>query len=550
MSTPIVCKRTNSWLPGVLLLAFTMLIASCGGAGAPLSAGEPAPNGSADARLLPLGSPLPSLPVEHGGLTGARATSAVLEYSGSVFLNAAGGTIDGETLILQSSEAEPAWAMYRADGLTGLKVDAFGVETIPGDFETEYSVGISNFSDGRWSFMINSTLPEVEIDLADNTKRLVSRLGNLYWLVVVSGGKSVRVVAGHVFTIEGGEGDWRPECGGGIFASKGLEDRITVEWAVREGAASYELYRKVDGRRSASKNDDGDEGDDDGGQDWVLVVATAETTYHDFQVQPSVWHKYKVRAVNEAGPGGFSEEARGYMGAAPQGDGDDDECESEGLIVDLTADLIELDTQLSFMLTPNTQWFLADGTVAGPADFTQGDRVKVHGRMVDGACVAFKVKLKDDSNEPEYFDAESIIATRAEGTMTLQNGMSFQYSDNTIWKDAGGNLTSIDNFTPGVAVKVWGVVSGDGPAFLLKAMLQDGGGQEQYLVGEIASISDDILTLTDGSIFIYSANTLWRLLDGEYGSAADFVPGDPVKVHYVATPAGNFANKVKMMDNV
>jgi hypothetical protein len=454
------------------LLGMALAAAACGGAGAaglPQAAG---PASQADPRLLPLGSSLPfpaDLDDTGRGASQADGGGGTLDFPGAVFLNAAGGTVDGDTLVLQSSADEPAWAIYKADGLAGLKIDAFGVETVPGDLDTQYSVGLSNFSDGRWDYFINTVLPEVEIDLSDNTKRLVSHLGNLYWVVVVDGGKSVRVVAGHVFTGLEHDGDWCPELVSGLSVSQGLPDHIHVEWNARECARKYELWGRL-------APDQGDRGAScwyyGHGTDWVKVAETSDNYFDDYDIEAGQWYEYKVRARNHCGWGGFSGVERGYMGTEPGGGDEGQGCDAEGVIASLDEQSLVLEDGTAFAVAAETQWLLPVGSSLHPAGVAPGDRVAVDGAAGEGGmCVAVSVTLLEESGTPIPFDAESAIDVRDGGLLRLQNGMAFTYGPATEWLDADGNPLPLEEFVPLVRVHAWGEAVGMGAAHALKVQL-------------------------------------------------------------------------------
>jgi hypothetical protein len=456
----------------LLLLAWGAIASSCGGGAAAVSApADGQPSASADPRLLPLGTPVPAIPAQVGAGDRAASAAGQIDYKGSDFLNAAGATVDGDTVILQSTDSDPAWAMYKAGGLAGLKVNTFAVETIPGDLDTQYSVGLSNFSDGTWDYFINSSLPEVDVDLSHNTKRLVSHLGNLYWVVIVSGGKSLRVVAGHALTESEGDGDWCPERVTGLTASQGLPDHIHLEWNKLACARKYEVW----GRLSPNQDQSGRGascwyiGHDNG---WVKLGETQDNSFDDYDVQASLWIDYKVRARNHCGMAGFSDIASGYMGDAPGGGGNGGTCDSQGVITSLDDASLALDSGASYALTADTQWLLDDGGAGMPSDFAVGDTVAVHGESVDGQCTALVVTMVQKGGDPVLFDAESIIVVRDGGLLALQNGMSFTYDDATEWLDVDGNPASIDLFVTDTPVHVWGSILGQGPAKALKVQLE------------------------------------------------------------------------------
>ena len=192
-----------------------------------------------DVRFLPLGTPLPRFPSDSRGSSAVKVTSEVIDYSGTDFLTAAGATVNGDTLVLQSSADEIAWAMFQIGGLADRDVTTFAILTVPQDPETYYRVGVSNYDTALWDFVITSSLPEVQADLTENRDQLISALGNLYYVVAVSGGKSVRVRSGHIITSDSGE--WGDQWG--------ADD----EW----GTPDPDEY-----------TDDGDEWDEDYYDDW------------------------------------------------------------------------------------------------------------------------------------------------------------------------------------------------------------------------------------------------------------------------------------------
>ena len=209
----------------VFPLVLAMLLASCGGgAGLSADAGSSLDSinstgqstGTSGGELLPLGTPLPSVPQDSGTVadSGSRSTSAVKTYNGSDFLVASGGTVDGTSLLLESSAEEAAWSLYKADGLQGQKVLSFALETRPQDLDTTYYVALGSFDDNRWHWVIETQLPEVNVEFSEGESQFISQLGNLYWVVLVDGGKSLYVDQATITTGErngggpgGGPGD-------------------------------------------------------------------------------------------------------------------------------------------------------------------------------------------------------------------------------------------------------------------------------------------------------------------------------------------------------
>jgi hypothetical protein len=197
-----------------------------------------------------VGTALPSIPDElsvTGASTGSagRSVSDVQNYSGASFIQAAGATVDGDTVVLQSTATEVAWALYAISGLQGMYTAGFSISATPGGEGQDYSVGVSNFSDGRWHYFITSSESQVAVDLKPNSKRLISLLGNLYYVVVVSGGNSVTVnnAALDVSATPAGSNPERPGRPLGLFASQG-ESVETLAWLADPNAVSYEIYRR------------------------------------------------------------------------------------------------------------------------------------------------------------------------------------------------------------------------------------------------------------------------------------------------------------------
>jgi hypothetical protein len=275
-----------------LLTLAVLLFSGCGGS----STLALQPDSGSHTRFLPLGSPLPVLPNDAGSAaapSGQRQVSALNEFPGSGFIQASGATIDGDSVVLQSEAGQVAWALFKVTGLQGKYVDRFGVQTLPQGPGHPYTVGVSNYTDDRWEYLITGTLPEVEIDLTDNTKRLISQLGNLYYIVLVSNGDSVRMnLAWLNIQDEGGFGT--PSTPTDFYVTEGEDSVIYVYWSYPEDTTSCELWRHADG------------------QDWTLYQSTTTGFYMDTDVQIGVGYEYKVRAVNDVGHSAFTEPMSGY----------------------------------------------------------------------------------------------------------------------------------------------------------------------------------------------------------------------------------------------
>ena len=297
----------------LMIVAMTALaaFASCGGAAfTDVNGGALA---GATIESPAVDSALPALPLEQGGVV-TRGASDIVEISGAVAIASFGATVQGEELVLQSTETEMAWALYKVEGLAGREVTGLSVEAMPGTMDSQYGVGVSNFSDGVWDFLAYTSLPEFEYDLSTEQSRLVSQLGNLYFVVAVGGGASATVHSASLFSVADldGESDLRPEAGSELVVSEGLPDRIELSWLAIAGATSYEIWRQADV-----------EGED---ESWETIGTTSELSFSDMTMQLDTEYKYMVRGISEAGAGGFTDDESGYAGNAPAGEdesGDD-----------------------------------------------------------------------------------------------------------------------------------------------------------------------------------------------------------------------------------
>ncbi|MCC7477195.1 hypothetical protein IT575_01945 [bacterium] len=307
-----------------LVVAAIMGITSCGGGAGSmgldnsLSAGSIAVddsvlrgNGSDDSAAHDAGDDngrhLPGLPTDDKG--GERSASAVESFPGSGAIESLNGTVVETSMVLASTETELAWALYKVEGLAGRKVTGMSIETL-GGIAGSYSVGVSNYSEGVWEFLQSGSLPEFEIDFTAEQSRLTSEVGNLYFVVVASGGAEISVLQSTVFSreLEPGEEEL-PVFGKGIQASEGIADRITVSWEAIAGASSYELWREAD-----------IEGQDEVAELIATIPAVegqASYSYDDMTVALSTEYKYRVRGANGEGTGEYTRWRSGWAGTVP-----------------------------------------------------------------------------------------------------------------------------------------------------------------------------------------------------------------------------------------
>jgi hypothetical protein len=538
---PVAGLAFGQGFAALLAVALLLFAVSCGGGSFALQDDLNTNNGN-PAPLEVSGSELPALPVEGNGIP-SRGASAVTTISGSSAIMFANGEIVDTTLVLSSPELAPepgqdiAWGLYQVSGLAGKRVTSLAVSAIPGDLGQTYSVGVSNFSDGVWDFLQSTSLPEFEYDLTDEESRLVSRLGNLYFIVVVSSGDSVTVVEASVLSEDdptGGTGT-PPAIGGRPQASEGLSDRIVVTWEPIDGAESYELWRAED-----------IEGVD---EEFSIVATQAELIFTDFDITLSTEYHYKVRGINTAGPGLFGRKDSGWAGAVPpEGEGEEfGEKEVFGAIEAIDAGSLTVNGTV-FAIDEDTRFVNDNGLPADPAEFTVGTLIQVHGKS-DGAdgWIATRVKLED-----MHFGQEREVQGTIEAineTEIVVNGESFGLNASTEWMDDNNNLIDPSNFTVGTFVEVDAYSDGNGGWLAEKVKLDDGqGGAGTSETGNIEALDETAITV-NGVVFAHNESTEWLDNNNNPLTPADFSVGMFVKVE--ADPDGEggwIAYKVKMED--
>lgn len=259
---------------------------------------------------------LPSIPLDEED---SRSASGVdtppppgepIVVLGKDYLQQFNGTVDGDSLVLASPPQDSerftfAWGLYRVSGLSGLRPVDLNIQCLPGGLDQEYTVGVANYTKGRWDWFGPSSLPEMDIDMSQPHGRYVSRTGNMYFIVVVTNGDSATFSQATVLTVQAG-GDVPPGCPVALKASDGLPGHIEVGWLAGQGNNSFELYR-------AAKPAEG------GKPEWTKLADLSENRYVDTSVEPLKPYLYRVRATNEAGESCFSNVDPGF--AAPLGGG-------------------------------------------------------------------------------------------------------------------------------------------------------------------------------------------------------------------------------------
>jgi hypothetical protein len=404
-----VSNKNMKWMGAGLAAALLVFAASCGGTTAGFTPESDVPAAAVNA---PLGSPLPSLPADLSGVA-SRGASDVSTIPGSSAIMSSGGTVEGESLGLTSAPGEMAWALYKVEGLAGRNVSTLGIEVLTGSLTTEYSVGVSNFSEGVWDFLQAGVLPEFEYDLSGELSRLTSQLGNLYFVVVVADGAGATIQSASVISEQAtSDEDRLPGMAQRPSVSEGLADRIEISWEAVDGAASYELERMAETA---------------GDEQWEALASLSELRYTDTAIELSVEYKYRVRAINASGAGGYSRARSGYAGPAPTGfdEAEDEDMELTGVIEVLNESSITIGGQ-SFAITSVTQFLDNNNMPIEFAGLAVGMLVEVE---VDadgaGGWTALKIKLEtedeagddngDDGTEDEGGDDNGDDGTEDEG---------------------------------------------------------------------------------------------------------------------------------------
>jgi hypothetical protein len=291
-------------------------------------------------------APLADSPQGYGALPDIWS----LEAAGSREVNAVGDTpitvlgdeqlldsnaiADGEahTLTLygngqgDTSEEQLAWGLYKVEGLSdSLDLQTLSVQATPAGPHDSFYVGLADFSHGRWEFHGPVTIPELEIDLSNNSSRYISGLGNLYFLVVTEHAVVTHLQTTLSFAHHEEGHDNLPGQPYHLTATDGaFEDHVGVTWEGGDGATRFDIYRRLDG-----------------GHAELGLIGTSEShEYSDGTAEPGVMYVYRALAVNAEGHSGFSNSDGGYAGSMHHGD---DDCPSELVASDHLTDLVRLE---------------------------------------------------------------------------------------------------------------------------------------------------------------------------------------------------------------
>jgi hypothetical protein len=260
---------------------------------------------------------LPSIPLDQG--TPGRTASVVGEpviKLGADHMDAYNyqdvGTAVRLEAPLEGGQGHPplAYALYKVEGLAGMRPTLMDIEALPGMLDDFYFVGVADYTTMRWLWFGPYTLPESEIDLRNNNHRFISELGNFYFIVVVHEGNEV--THNQTTLYFGNDGDSRlPAAPYNLQASDGaIADGVGLVWTPGPGWQHFEIFRTLPGQ-------DGSGGANDPAHDWVKIGDAVEPNYFDQAVDVGVVYLYKVRAVNDFGASGFSNVDSGFAGESP-----------------------------------------------------------------------------------------------------------------------------------------------------------------------------------------------------------------------------------------
>ena len=340
----------------VVLAAFVLswLLAACGGGSATL----PPEDGSDNSTPVPSGqdqeslsdwvedTQLDSQPVLYRGipsvpLDGEQSTSQASdgdEFSvlGKDALDYSQCEVSGDAMIINPDGAAasnpdeiPAWALYRVSGLADVEPLSLNIECLPAGYGHQYSVAVADYTTLEWLWFGPVSFPELEADLSTQGHRFVTRLGNLYFLVVCAG-ENTATHSRSTVVVESGGGTSLPGAPAQLVASKGeFADGVALTWLAGEGAEYYEVWRKGADIFGPYPGGDlnlppGDPGSDPPDPDtWELLATSEATEYFDVSAVPGYVYMYKARAVNEVGMSAFSnvDEGWAYYEIPPQLEG-------------------------------------------------------------------------------------------------------------------------------------------------------------------------------------------------------------------------------------
>ncbi|HES58461.1 MAG TPA: hypothetical protein ENO21_03425 [Firmicutes bacterium] len=267
---------------------------------------------------------VPEIPWDdEGPLHGASETSGgQIVVPGAEYLLKHNAEVHGTSLVLTGRPPDQegdgprvAYGLYRVSGLGELHPLALVTECLPAFLGNHYFIGVADYTSGEWMQFGPISTPEYEVDLSGENHRFVSRLGNLYFVVVVPPGHQATHFQSTLFMAGGGGDD--PALPGApheLIATDGaFEDRVVVEWIADEGAAFYEVYRHATEEFHGTSDTD---------PEWTLIGSPETNRFVDEEVEPGRVYLYKARSASDAGFSEFSNIDAGYAAPADGGEGD------------------------------------------------------------------------------------------------------------------------------------------------------------------------------------------------------------------------------------
>jgi hypothetical protein len=528
----------NGILSGLAALAVS-LSASCSG-GASLSSDLHNTSPGSNPVGLSGSNALPGLPMDDTGVAG-RSASALEIFPGSSAIDFSNGTVVDTSLVLTSTVDESAWGLYKVEGLAGKKVETVTVQALLSE-GLEYSVGISNFSDGVWDFLMGSVSGEFEYDLTADQSRLTSQLGNLYIVVVVADGVAMDLVQLSVDSrpLEDGE-ELRPAKGRRLSVSEGLPDKIVIQWESVDGALSTELWREADL-----------EGEDESS---VLIASIpveegkTSYSYEDLDILLGVEYKYSIRAINGTGPGTFSNDESGWAGTVPPiGDDNEHDFEVRGELTVIGEGSITV-AAVEFLFDASTIWLGDNDEILSLADFSVGQFVEVDAEQFGtGQWIARTVELEDGLIDE--IKVLGLIEEITESSIRV-DGTTAATDELTEWLDDNNNPVLPDAFTIGMFAEMEIGADGLGGWLAIKVKMEDGNGEvndELSILGVIDEITATTITV-DGYMATLDELTEWLDDNNDPALPEDFMAGMEVELTADADGLGGWhARKVSMED--
>ncbi|MCB1220639.1 MAG: fibronectin type III domain-containing protein [Planctomycetales bacterium] len=531
-------RKWNGILAAAVALAM-LALASCG-AGNGLALSELNNDGS-PSQLADDSRGLPGLPQDDSPL--GRSASAVETFAGDTAIDFVNGLPGEGVMVLSSTETDSAWALYQIGGLSGRKVENLSISALINGGD-EFSVGLSNFSDGVWDFLISSTGGVFNHDLTAEQSRLASKAGNLFVVVVVDNAAQLNIIELSVDSrpLEEGE-ELRPGKGRRISVSEGLPDKIVVQWESVDGADSHELWR---------------EADVDGEDENAVLIATVPVvpeqinySYEDTDILLDTEYKYAVRAINSTGPGNFSQWESGWAGTtAPEGGENEIENEVKGIIDEIAEGSITVDGNV-FVTDESTIWLGDNDKLLTAADFAAGMTVEVNGeRFGSDQWIARTVELDLEGNEGNEIKVTGLIEAIDLASITV-GGITAVISETTSWLDANGDPALPADFLVGMNVELSYLDDGQGGISAVTVKVEneaETNGGELRVRGTIDAIEAGSISV-DGVLVMVDGTTTWEDLNGDPALPGDFSVDMDVQMEAVADGQGGWIASIVGMED-